>query len=586
MESAPSAVAAAPDGAADVSPWRARARSAGVHALVATVVTWPMVLRPLARLVGHPEVDVWNHAWGPWWFAASLARGEVPLVTRLLGAPGGGRLWYIDPLGALMGAPLVGSIGAIGAYNAVIFAYVLLASFAGRRLALALGASPAAAWLGAVGTACSPYLLSEIHNGVSEACGVAWAVLALGSLARATTPGRPFARNLATWAGVGLWGGVTAVGSVYYALGLALVAAPIVLAHLVRARLRSLPGVLLGALVAAVVAGPALAAASWSVADLAHALVHRDQGHWTERMNVIRHNAVDARSFVIPGFQSVDLTKLGESFLHSSYLGWIALLAVPFARRPAWLLAALVGLVFSLGPFLWWDQEFVRGSDGRSLVLPFYVFLDVLPAGVVGHPQRVGAPAIALVAALGAVGLSRGRPWMVRAAPIVAAVELLLASPWPVAQADFPDRAVARRIRADAAARSLQGWAVVLDLPADAPGRGMLPSRYLLGQTFHGAPIPYAPDVRMNTSRLAPVASVQALVNEAATGGSAEDLARAGVGWVVLHRDIGDTALAEARLRAWLGEPEEHGDALLFLVPDPQRPKGPPPEALALPWER
>lgn len=565
--------------------WRARGAAAALHLALAVGVTWPMVLQPGARAVGHPEVDVWNHAWGPWWFAASAAAGHVPLATRMLGAPGGGRLWYIDPVGAAIGAPFVGTFGAIVAYNIVIFVYVLLASVAGRRLALALGATPATAWVGAVGAACSPYLLSEIHNGVSEACGVAWALFALAALAKATREAAPsFLRGLLPWAAVGFWGGVTAVGSPYYALGLALVATPIVLVALLRTRLRALPGVLLGALVAACLAVPAFTAAAWTVADPAHALIQRDQGDWTERMGIIRHNAVDPRSFFLPGFQSVDLAALGEKFLHSSYLGWLLLLALPFSRRPAWLVAAGVGLVFSLGPFLWWDQEFVYGADGRPIALPYAVFLEHLPAGTIGHPQRVGAPAIALVAALAAVAAARLPLRLARAAPALVALELLWAAPWPVPHAEFPDRAVASRIRADAAERGLRGWAIVLDLPGDAKGRHMLPSRYLVGQTVHGLPIPYAPDVRMNTNRLVSVTAVRALVDPNVRGGSAEELARAAVGWVVLHPDIGDVSLAEERLRAWLGEPEEHDGALLFRVPDPQRPSPRPRDALIPPW--
>ena len=37
-----------------------------VHAALALVALWPMLLAPLTRMVGHTDGDVWNHAWGPW----------------------------------------------------------------------------------------------------------------------------------------------------------------------------------------------------------------------------------------------------------------------------------------------------------------------------------------------------------------------------------------------------------------------------------------------------------------------------------------------------------------------------------------
>ena len=36
---------------------------------VAMVVTWPASLSPASTLIGHPDVDVWNHAWGFWYVA-------------------------------------------------------------------------------------------------------------------------------------------------------------------------------------------------------------------------------------------------------------------------------------------------------------------------------------------------------------------------------------------------------------------------------------------------------------------------------------------------------------------------------------
>ena len=85
---------------------RARLRDGALHLLLAGVVTAPLLAWPLGRLAGSPNVDVWNHAWGPWWWLFSLQQGRLPWETGLLQAPVGGVLWFIDPILAALGAPL------------------------------------------------------------------------------------------------------------------------------------------------------------------------------------------------------------------------------------------------------------------------------------------------------------------------------------------------------------------------------------------------------------------------------------------------------------------------------------------------
>ena len=156
-----------------------RFKDAALHVLLTAVVLATMLGSPLRRLIGSPDVDVWNHAWGPWWFADSLASGALPWRTELLSWPKGGVLWFIDPVLGVLGAPLVFLLGAVGAYNAVMAGYVLFASWAGRRLARSLGASAQASWVGAVGLAGSAWMICELHNGISEAVNIGPVALAL-----------------------------------------------------------------------------------------------------------------------------------------------------------------------------------------------------------------------------------------------------------------------------------------------------------------------------------------------------------------------------------------------------------------------
>jgi hypothetical protein len=518
------------------------------------------VLSPLSRLIGHPDVDVWNHAWGPWWYWRTLGTGTIPWDTPLLAAPDGGVLWYIDPLGALAGAPLVGVLGVVGAYNAVMFAWAALASVAGRDLARALGAEDGASWVAAVAVACSPYVLSELHDGVSEAAGVHWSVFALAAAWRAVEA--PSARR---WAIAGAWLGVAATGTWYLAFGAATVVAT-------WAALRRRPGVLLAGVVALALAAPVLAVVRASV-DSPRSLVMRAELGHADRELLLSHNAVDPRAFVAPlGFQSVDLTARGEAFRHSSYVGLVALALALAARRRDALAGAVPAAVLGLGPYLWWGGEWVRTAAGDRLGLPFLWVSAVLPAAAATHAQRVAWPALAVVAGLAAVGASRLSPRARAVAVALVAADALLASPWPLARAEELD------VRAHTAIRAASREGIVLDLPAEV-GNTMTTSRYFVYQAYSDHPVPYRPDARAGTSSLlgVPAFAVLALPSMsrpehrdrvAATVSSLSEvdlgvLVQKGVRWVVVHRELerGEQGLAgiERQLVAWFGQPTVTG---------------------------
>ena len=120
-------------------------RAPALCLLLALVGTFPLVLSPFSRLIGHEDADVWNHAWGPWWFWTSLKAGTLPFSTDLLAWPDGGVLWYIDPLGALFGMGIVPIFGVVAAYNAaVVFNVVLAAAGARHCLEMSAGSEPCA----------------------------------------------------------------------------------------------------------------------------------------------------------------------------------------------------------------------------------------------------------------------------------------------------------------------------------------------------------------------------------------------------------------------------------------------------------
>ncbi len=573
---------------------------AGLVAL-GLVATFPMATDPLGRLVGHGDVDATNHAWGPWWWWITLGRGEIPWETKLLAAPGGGVLWFIDPFLAAVGATMVGVVGVVGAYNLVILLYVVLAAAAGRSLARALGAGGAASWIAAVGVALGPYLLCEIHNGVSEAVGVAWSTFALAAARRALSGG-----GLRWWAATGAWLGVATAGTWYYGLATGLTIGAWALATLLtrdaterRAALRGIGGALLAGGLAGVIAAPVLALVRRSVTDPA-SLVLRGDVDAGVREYLLAHNAVDPRAFVAPGgFQSVDLAARGEAFLHSSYLGLVALAlaAVAVGARPGLWRAAL-GLVpaavLSLGAWLWWGGAWVE-IGGARLALPFSWLVAVLPDAGATHAQRLAWPVVAGVAALAAVGADtlaarseRPRRALVALGGLVA-LDLLVSAPWPLARVEALDvRAHARlgelakiERRTTPASELKIG---VLDLPAEV-GSTMASSRYLVYQAASGLPIPYRPDARGGTARLFGASWFNVLF--AASAGRPDEAASlaaslagvtrvdinvdgSAIRWIVLHRELergrGDVAWLDRQLRAWFGEPEALGDHLTWDI--------------------
>ena len=576
----------------------ARLAPALVHLGLAAVVSWPLLLAPRSRLLGSPDVDIWNHAWGPWWWAVSLAGGELPWQTRLLQFPEGGSLWFIDPVLAGLGAPLVGPLGPALAVNLVLFAYVLFASWAGRFLARSLGAGELASWAGAVAFAGSAWLACELHNGITEAANIGPVALALGlgeRAAAATSRGAPGREALRRWALAGLGVGLAALASPYLGLAAGL-------ALLVRG-LPALRHAWLGGLVALVVAAPPTLALRAQL-QAADAIVKHPEG-MNEQLAL--HNAVDPRTFVSPGgFRSVDLSA--EGFEHSMYLGLLALglamvavltglrrgqpPALALRRRDllAWILAALVCLLTSLGPYLYWGDGWLLSEGGQRLRLPWWAVRELAPGLAVTHPLRLAVPVLAVVSGLAALGLDallRGMHPRLQAPVATGLLGAMLldglvlsGAPWPLATAPAAAPPAVQRI---AAAPAATARLAVLHLPTDA-GATMATSRYLWWQTAHRRPIPYGPDARASTSALIddPAFRVLAALSSrrpdehgrlgfAMPGAGKQHASRfadLGFGWIVLHRALDPEAAAaiEAALTEDLGPGEALGEDLLWTL--------------------
>ncbi|MGB0639021.1 MAG: hypothetical protein ACPGTU_06810, partial [Myxococcota bacterium] len=350
--------------------------------LIAMVVTWPASMNPASVLIGHPDVDVWNHAWGYWFVPHEIANFRLPFSPELIGAPDGGTLYFIDMLGALIGTPVSWVFGPAVAYNGVLILRVAAAGLGGQVLSESVVGRGPHNMVAGIAMATLPFMLAEMSNGISEVVAVHWVIWTLwaGNLAwqQKTWP---------SWRRAGIILGCTTVASFYYGLVSGMVLSVLYLAlgwRSIREGFRPTWAVcknpLFGLGVAALVSVPCWLIFQWTLHSDS-SLIIRPQELAVGWM--LSHNAVDPRTYFMWGdFQSVDLASYGEAFRHTGYLRWTVVVCAIFgvvknrSLRP-WAVAAVVSLLMGLGPMLYWGDWVQVG--GRAVTLPFYWMQMVLP---------------------------------------------------------------------------------------------------------------------------------------------------------------------------------------------------------------
>ncbi len=479
-----------------LGPWLA----AALALVLALAVTWPVALHPTQYVVGHPGNDTWNHIWGHWWVGYELERGRWPLQTELINHPGGGTLFYIDTIQALMFLPVTRTLGPAAAYNATVIFGLTLSGFGAWLLARRVTGDGIAAAIALVAYGAAPHLLGQTYNGISETVCAGWLPLTLWALLRLM--------DRATWRRallLGLLGGMTMLTSWYYGL-LAALAGVVLLAwralgqRLVVAWRSFLPRVSVSAAVALALVIPLLVVfrASLSAED---AVVTRDPEFvWR---SLLRHNVTDLAAFFMPTkIPSPDLKALyGEELLIVIYLGWTLILLTAFAwaatRRhrelAPWLWLGIIFFLFALGPYLNVGGDY-RTVMGHRIPLPFLAFFKAFPLfDRISHPFRFTTGvslALAVSAAGGLRHLTRRGSLLVRGG--VAAVlgasllmETAIASPArlpiPAGDASIPDAYLAMREDPTPGA--------VLDLPLTVPN--LERAVYVWFQSAHHRPIPW-----------------------------------------------------------------------------------------------
>ena len=543
---------------------------------IAFLVLFPSSLSLNSQLIGSPEIDVWNHAWGYWFVYQSLLQGTLPLETSLIGAPSGGILYYIDTPGAVAGLFATSLFGPAVGYNLVLLFRLALSGLAAQLLTEEWSTKGAHTWIAGLAVLTLPFLLCELANGISEVCSIQWAIFTLWAASRCHK-----APTIGNWLLLGLFQGLTITSTFYYGLAIGLLLVVLFTIVIVQSAVqnKTFPKELiigsLGAAILAIVVASPYAYAFWYTLQSDARLVLRDT---SLNDQLLRHNAVDPRIYLQFGaFQSVNLAEqYGEPFIHTAYLRWSIILLSIYAcitdkALRIWSIIAIFSLSLGLGPYLWWGEDWV--SIGEHLIsLPFDWLRALLPQIAITHPLRLSLGGQIIITCLGLVGLHHAMSKLPaqykQAGWILAALIICVEGMWG-SSATWPIPA------SDASIPSLydqEDDRGVLDLPAEA-GTSMKTSQYFWFQTQHQRPIPYTPDARLGSTRdletFKNFMAADGIKEQAQTIPSQSQLHMRNLyGLIVLHTQLEPNKVADYQrvLTDAFGHPQEEDGHLFWLL--------------------
>ena len=135
------------------------------YGLLACLVTWPLPVHLRTHLLGATGGDTGVYVWNLWIFRHEILRhAHLPFSTDHVFAYTGGAdfaLHNYTPIAGLLGLPLIGPLGVVGAFNTVLILFIALAGCATYALGRRLGLSRWAAWLGGAIFAASPIMTAK-----------------------------------------------------------------------------------------------------------------------------------------------------------------------------------------------------------------------------------------------------------------------------------------------------------------------------------------------------------------------------------------------------------------------------------------
>ncbi len=574
-----------------------------VYALVALIITWPLVRHLNSAIAGLGVTDTYEVIRHTWWAREQILHGHNPFDQPLLTYPHPftSRVMWAYPLQHLPGALLALVMSPVAAVNLVMIATLALNGWAAYTLGMALSdGKRAAAVLGGLVFEALPVVqghLSVGHPGIISLYGLALFALCWRRVLFAPDEERD-ARG--AWRAAG-WGGVWfAITALTYISQLVFVLLPLVAlsglylllwdrARLVRrgAALRSQPWLQAGAMLAL---GGLLITPFYMplLTDAGRA----ELGDVAETGRVAF--SADLLAFISPSpFGPLDDLGLSPDYARdvlgvnsaegTAYLGVIAfglaLLAL-VKRREArlWGFVGLGAMLLSLGPLLNVRHELVqvRFEDYHSYVTLPWAFFQQLPfldsSRTPGRFNALTGLALSACVSLGAAVLFSGlRRRAVQVALVIACgavivVEYQLFSPFPMQDAHLPayfdTLAQADDVRA------------VLDLPSQ--NRLALKIGLYQQIAHHQALI-----AGYTLRRTAQNPALLAVLDRATAGPDASGLpeistemipylfSTAGADRVIIHKQFyADAVRVVDRLRGVFGDPEYEDDQIAaFVVP-------------------
>jgi hypothetical protein len=548
-----------------------------VYLLLTLAMTYPLGLRLGTHLLSSKN-DFWIYPWNNWWIKKALLEGHNVYYTPYLFYPRGVELFWhgICWFSTFLWLSLQTVLGSLAAHNVAILLTYVVGAYTTYLLAYEVSGSRPAAFVAGLIYAFYPHRFS--HRGQLKSLSNQWNPLFALFLVRLTRQGR---LRDGLGAGVGLT--LSALCSWHQMLLTSVWGAMWVgwslLAERHRWNRRTLLALVVGGLLCIVLLSPLLV-------PMVAALMRASEADLLPSASAAKEKSTDLLAYILPNrdHSLFLLGGLGEEYdryVHlegpAATVGWVTLLLVGWGalRRwkavLPWLLAALILAILALGPELQ-----INGRVMSGFPLPYALIEPTIVGDFVRHPNRFNIVLPLPVSVLAAVGLQAilerwksQRRWTYGVTFCLALSILFEYSVAPVPTTRPPDSVFYQRLREEV------GEFAVADFPIDLSED----KYYLFTQTLHERPIVGGHVSRPPADAHAFIESVPVLAAAregpptqdglADVSRQLEPLAKAGVRYVMVHKDRAEAGEVEG-WRRWFGfRPAYEDDLVLAYRTEP-----------------